>query len=587
MEFDGEIFEAMPPKRLKPSKKRQHESHDGSEADMPDAFESGRKPGPRSFQGLAEWPKQVYEDIETASPDLLEVLRSNLCSNKDVWLTTHYSGMGCAELALLMLKAQLPERDAGHAGKVMLYSACDNDPLARKMLMERSKALAPRHVFGDITSRVPLEALAKLREIEASALDRAAESGSRWKCTDTEGKETLKQHKLELGENMVRDMCCILSQCKLMQKDFCFACNKMCPLLPDMAGENANAVHGEIAGTTCVAWSSMRSGASTTGQWLHKSTLPCLVWMFWLRQSKPTWYVHECTSRFDAQELCEFLEAQYMSFSLRFSPKMFGVPADRQRCYTVGFNTQTHQLTQLGREMLEQACADSLDEGQQLEGLSFRNLSKGMSECFREIFERQVAVGCEVFLQAPAEMIAAFHEKHAPPGSATCTGSRKDLLLCLSGAEFQRLLSFKKVFHDNFHGTFDEALGASGAVNLQQTIAFQARVTNIVPALLTQSVLCVLTKKGQDAEPVRVVLPMEHFGMLGFPIFGAGCFSELFPWEFSWLEAHLTSVDIRRMTGNGMHLQSVGSILGLLLSLFEPKSPFSMLLGRSNPFLQS
>ena len=575
MEFDGEMFEGLPPKR---GHKRPHDL-DESEADMAGEI----KPGPTSFRGLSEWPKQVCEDLEASSPQLLHVLRSKLCSNKDVWLTTHYSGMGCAELALLMLQSQLTDRD-GHAGKVLLYSACDINPLARQMLMERPKALAPAHVFGDITSRVPMEALAKLKEIEATALDLAAASGSRWQCVDEEGKEELKQHKTTLGQRMVRDMCSVLSQCQFVQKDFCFACGKMCPLLPDRGGEDVE--HMEVAGTTCVAWSSMRSGSTCTGQWLHKSTLPCLVWMFWLRHSKPTWYVHECTSRFDARELCEFLEAQYMSFSLRFSPKMFGVPADRHRCYTVGFNTQTCQLTQMAKERLEEACADWLDEGQPLEGLSLSNLSNGLLRCFQGIFERRVAVGCEVFLQAPAELLNAFLEKHAPAGHATATGARKDLLLCLSGAEFQRLVGFQKIFRENFHGTFNEALGSSGVVNLQQTIAFQSRVTNIVPALLTKSVLCVLTQKEQGVEPARVGLPIEHFGMLGFPIFEVGSFSAFFPWKLSWLVEHLTSSEIREMTGNGMHLQAIGSVLALILTLCEPLSSSRMMSGRSNVFLQ-
>eukprot|EP00959_Pyramimonas_sp_CCMP1952_P212917 4455288-Pyramimonas_sp.AAC.1 len=73
---------------------------------------------------------------------------------KHIVTTTHYSGIGCAELGMAMLGHELGINIRGH-------SACESDPTCREFLLKHKHC--PNHVFGDIEDRVPPEALKKLR----------------------------------------------------------------------------------------------------------------------------------------------------------------------------------------------------------------------------------------------------------------------------------------------------------------------------------------------------------------------------------------------------------------------------------------
>ena len=381
-------------------------------------------------------------------------------------------------------------------------------------------------------------------------------------------------------------MCNILAQCKFVTKDFCYVCQQTCPLLP---ASHSDAEHGEIAGTTCVAWSIMRPTTSVTKHWLHKSTLPCLVWIFWLAFAQPSWYIHECVSGFDCEELLFAVKKIYTSFSMVFTPKMFGVPANRSRRFTFGFNKLTFQLSRAAKAMLMEACGVGDEDDESLEDLDVQQRSQGLMTCFTNMFHRDVVAGSDVFLQAPCEMVAAYVRANSSIRSETGgdggpTPGCPDMRVCLSGARFQRLIGYMKTLRENMGNERTR----SAMVNLEQTSGFHSTVSDTCPALLTRSFLCRLTVKnrdlGLDAEadgqeqhptPVRILLPLEHFAVLSFPIFNAGEWSGFFPWSISWLQKNIEELEIKRLTGNGMHLQAIGSILALIWSMCQPQPPGS------------
>ena len=112
-----------------------------------------------------------------------------------------------------------------------------------------------------------------------------------------------------------------------------------------------------------------------------------------------------------------------------------------------------------------------------------------------------------------------------------------------------------------------------------------------MPALLTKSSLCVL--KGAESirasaqedvarmslppSELRVVLPIEHFAILSFPLSFPGCderWAKYFPWDrdVDWLHNNLTTNMMRQMTGNGMNLHAIGAVMAVVLGGCVPQS---------------
>ena len=108
----------------------------------------------------------------------MSTLRKNL--RKGVVVSTSYSGNGTAEFAAAEIcRAFNAVADAsGPTVQARMYSACDWDVAARKVLLAHGNRTAPAHVFNNIVDRVDeksrasLEAALKLVQIHVvSQLD--------------------------------------------------------------------------------------------------------------------------------------------------------------------------------------------------------------------------------------------------------------------------------------------------------------------------------------------------------------------------------------------------------------------------------
>ena len=355
-------------------------------------------------------------------------------------------------------------------------------------------------MFGDITSRVPVDLLGHLNATEQSFLEKAAGLLK----NATMSKDEKAHLKDKWGAEMMSAMFEALKDAKFASKDWCYKHNAMCPLLPTLTERCERA---EVAGTTCVAWSSMRPD-TCTGQWIHESTLPCLVWLFWVLKAAPSWYIHECVPGFDAQALMQVLST-FMTVSVVFSPSLFGLPSNRQRRYTFGVNSErcawNHELPFPGTDG---------------SGLT----SRRVKSFFTRMFEREIQVGCEVYLTAPETLLVQYIRACAEEKGASVDPATVDVTICLSGAHFQRLIAYKQLLRD----TQSDSPFRSFIFNLEQTSGYHASISHIVPALLTKSKLCVLHAVSDaqgsansmhlPSSKLRVVLPIEHFGILGFPM---------------------------------------------------------------------
>eukprot|EP00959_Pyramimonas_sp_CCMP1952_P315620 6605993-Pyramimonas_sp.AAC.1 len=99
------------------------------------------RPGPSDFAGIIEWPERVIQDVPRLGARCKEVLQ-----RKKVLMTTHYSGVGCAELALAQLEG-VGEFDS------TTYSASEIDVKTRSLLL--ASKFSPDHVFGDVLEMLP------------------------------------------------------------------------------------------------------------------------------------------------------------------------------------------------------------------------------------------------------------------------------------------------------------------------------------------------------------------------------------------------------------------------------------------------
>ncbi len=116
--------------------------------------------GPLSLEGLFDWPDFAVSRVleRAASLGLGDRFHEELVSLfGNVVVSTNYSGMGCAEMALPMLASALQRH--GIPSAFHAHSACDNNTTCQALLLQRPE---DQHVFADILDRIPREQRTRL-----------------------------------------------------------------------------------------------------------------------------------------------------------------------------------------------------------------------------------------------------------------------------------------------------------------------------------------------------------------------------------------------------------------------------------------
>jgi hypothetical protein len=461
------------------------------------------------------------------------------------------------------------------ARHVRVYSCCEIDPKPRSLLLNRCRGHIPEHVFGDVLDRVAPKYLAILKKIEAKYLQQSRAGG------------TTDKQKARLGKRMLSDMIAVLETAEFLSTAECYKHGRQCPLVPDLRpGE----LHVDASGTTCVAWSNMRKGSSHHGKWLHTSTLPFLVWMYWIKLTRPDLFVHECVARFDSAVFEETLDA-YTLLPLVFAPVDLGVPAHRRRKYTIGWDT--------AKRLLGHVRDDGTSSGQRVSWVQ-HNGEKDTDESklqarldwtaeFKSMFFAKPASSASIYLQATDEMVLDFANAALTlRGITPRPGLRQEV--ALRGAEFQRMLGYRAAIRTKI---FLKGLRTDCIiVDLQQTSGYVGCGSPWAPTLLTRSALFSFdcsSRSSMSSGRSRLLLPWEYFAIHSFPI----CLATLleqhpdtaddaddgnsrsvlqklhlvhFPWNRDDFQA-FDSLGIQMMVGNSMNITAVGTVLLMALSL--------------------
>ena len=73
-------------------------------------------------------------------------------------VTTHFSGVGTAEIACAMVADSLKVR-------ARIFSSADIDKTCQKVLLQHDGLTAPQHVFTDVVQSIPKETDQQLRDL--------------------------------------------------------------------------------------------------------------------------------------------------------------------------------------------------------------------------------------------------------------------------------------------------------------------------------------------------------------------------------------------------------------------------------------
>lgn len=201
-----------------------------------------------------------------------------------VVLTTCFSGMACAETAALMCNDVLSD---GTEPGFVIFSACDVDALPLRVLQE---VRTSEHLFIDILHRLPsilaehLKSLAKSRIEEYNQMAKSMLSQFKRGQVPPSVKAELLEAKQRKGNELMVEVLKVLDDVEMLSEAECLMHpGKMCPVTPRLQEQHKHRLWFEVAGPICKPWCSIGSRR----MWLDTATVPCLTWVVSIRYFQP------------------------------------------------------------------------------------------------------------------------------------------------------------------------------------------------------------------------------------------------------------------------------------------------------------
>ncbi len=195
-------------------------------------------------------------------------------------------------------------------------------------------------------------------------------------------------------------------------------------------------------------------------------------------------------------------------------------------------------------------------------------------------FRRCVATG-HIYARAPEEYLKRYWSELAlkrglPPQPVPESGSRGswnwEPRFLLKEGDHQRLLGYEKSCRKG-------GRPLKYIVNLAQNATFMNHFSELVPTVLTR------TSFLWDMMHSRPFIPLELLEVMGIPVFSPEAKAkDRSAVETLGLSGKLSSDELRRLSGNAMHLAAVGSVLAFALSMLQ-QEPASSRAGPAAPKL--
>ena len=268
-------------------------------------------PGPASMAELYNWPTRVFDILRSNNPASVDTLAQNLEAGLTV--ITHYSGKGTAESAFCdvadCVRQQVPS--LRNKQLVQCASACDVKPFCRELLCRHGSGSRPKHVFGNMFERIP---------IQTPPLD----SGN---AEELRERLDASKHLLYTPES----------------KAFCYSHMQPCRLWDGLESPGEPRQRSGLlvsgAGFSCTDWSPRRTGkrlglnGSTASLFYH--------WVAENQAMKPDLLFWENSAGFDPEVIEVHLGNEYVHVSVQVCPSMFGWPQTRPRYFGVSVLRET------------------------------------------------------------------------------------------------------------------------------------------------------------------------------------------------------------------------------------------------------
>lgn len=232
------------------------------------------------------WPARVLAALRHELGD--NAILRGLCCPPQRKASTHFTGLGTAELAVDMLNFALAPALRAQ-GCLDFAFACERSLALRRVLLQRAPS---RCCFADLASRfIGLE-------------------------------DTVSEGRLDFDRAVAT-----VSRAGMMHAVPCETHRSMCPVM---------GVQVDISGSPCTPWS-RAVGATRLGR-EHPMTLLFLLWSQWVLSSKLRMAIHENVVGFDLELFHERLGAEHWVEHVRVSPADLGFPMCRRpRLYSIAW----------------------------------------------------------------------------------------------------------------------------------------------------------------------------------------------------------------------------------------------------------
>lgn len=229
------------------------------------------------------WPHLVFSRLKNFVGSELEA--SMLRSVKPLALSSHFSGIGTAEVAGELLRAAFPwDQPAWHT-----VSLCESDRACRAILSRRFSISCC--ILTDVLDY----------------------------CDKQQMSGFLKSESVDF-----ENICCIAKETLHHRPQPCGSHQQSCA--------PPRIVHGDISGSPCTPWSKAGQRRGKTDPRV------CLLasWIAWARSTLPMFLIHENVAGFDTRVLEERLGKWYDIVHLRMQPSDLGfVCVGRPRLYSI------------------------------------------------------------------------------------------------------------------------------------------------------------------------------------------------------------------------------------------------------------
>ena len=329
---------------------------------------------------------------------------------------------------------------------------------------------------------------------------------------------------------------------------YCEHHDTQCPVHP-AAEEREDATYMCIGGNVCLPWTRMGSQDG----WLHECSIAFVIWISdMMFMGKPDGIIQEYTVDFDAEPLANIFEKNgYFVESCSFCPTDFGIPARRPRHYMLARKLDTLQV-QLKFDI----------------------------PTMTTMFYHELVADGRIYFRMPSktvlkELNQLAESRHLPKidEDSGLTWNCRELV---TPCQRERLLIYEDMARTDGQSFM--------CVQLGQNPGFWKKADSACPTLMRNSMIYGLhlpEDQGEEPKVDRILTSYEHLGVLGIPVLlpRDHPLHEKLPEKLRYW-SDLTNLELRHLTGNGMHLAQIGSVIILFFmgtrKMEQPTAPLTL-----------